>query len=247
MEPLRTHLLSDVHLEFHRDGGFGFLKTLPVAADTLVVAGDLAVFRHLGNVRKYFELLCQSRKRVLYTFGNHEYYSSIPREVEAMVAVVEKELPALKVLCPGRVETWEGRRFLGATLWFRDDPFNPMYAEQLNDFNLIKKFVPWVYEQNAAAVAFFEKELSPGDILVIHHLPSVKSVHPQYKNSSLNRFFLCDIENLILDRQPSLVIHGHSHSASDYFLGETRVVCNPLGYPGESSNSSFNDKMIVEV
>jgi predicted phosphodiesterase len=234
-------------LEFHADGGQSFLETLPVASDVLVVAGDLALFRHRSRVREQFDLLCRSRKRVYYVTGNHEYYKSLPREVDSMIETIEKELPVLRVLRPGRVETFEGRRILGATLWFRDDPMNAMYAQQLNDFDLIKKFVPWVYEQNAAAVRFFEKELQKDDIVVTHHLPSYKSVPLRFVESSLNRFFVCDLENLILERQPALWTHGHTHTPCDYFLDKCRVVANPLGYPREQSNFTFNDKLVLSV
>ena len=247
MSPLQIQLVSDVHLEFHADGGHSFLETLPVASDVLVVAGDLSLFRHRSRVREQFTLLCRNRKRVYYVTGNHEYYKALPREVDSMIETIEKELPILRVLRPGRVEILEGRRILGATLWFRDDPMNAMYAQQLNDFDMIKKFVPWVYEQNTAALEFFEKELQKDDIVVTHHLPSSQSVHPAYAGSVLNRFFLCDVENLIRERQPALWMHGHSHSASDYYIDKCRVVCNPLGYPREGSNQTFNDRLVVEA
>lgn len=247
MASLQIQLISDTHLEFHKDNGQGFLETLPVAADVLVVAGDLALFRFLGNMQKHFAQLCRNRKRVFYVQGNHEYYKSAPKDVDSLLEAVEKELPVLRVLRPGQVELWEGRRILGAPLWFRDDPLNAVYAPNLNDFDLIKQFVPWVYEQNTAAVRFLEKELREGDIVVTHHLPSYRSVPPQFVGSSLNRFFVCDLENLVLERQPALWMHGHTHSACDYLIDKCRVVANPLGYPREQSNLTFNDKLVLSV
>lgn len=240
-------LISDVHLEFHRDNGSDFLKKLPVASDVLVVAGDLALFRFLGPMHEQFAALCLNRKRVYYVLGNHEYYRSSPKDVDSLIEAVETKLPTLRVLRPGRVDLFEGRRVLGATLWFRDDPMNAMYAPELNDFDLIKQFVPWVYEQNKEAVQFFEKELQEDDIVITHHLPSYRSVHPQYAGSTLNRFFVCDLEPLIRERQPALWMHGHTHTACDYTIEKCRVVANPLGYPREDSNRTFNDKLVLSV
>jgi Icc-related predicted phosphoesterase len=240
-------IISDVHMEFHADGGRSFLETLPVTSDVLVVAGDLAVFRDRSRVRKIFELLCRNRKKVYFVLGNHEYYGSLPRTVDLLIETIEKEIPNLCVLRPGRVDHLDGRRVLGATLWFRDDPMNAVYAPQLNDFGTIKKFVPWVYEQNAAALRFFEKELQPDDIVITHHLPSSRSVHSAYSGSTINRFFLCDVEDLLLERKPALWVHGHCHSPFDYFIDSCRVVANPLGYPREASNLTFNDKLVVSV
>ena len=54
-----------------------------------------------------------------------------------------------------------------------------------------------------------------------------------YAESPINRFFVSDETPLILDKKPRLWVHGHTHLTCDYMLGETRVVCNPHGYPKE--------------
>lgn len=38
---MKIQVLSDPHFEHHMDGGVGFIKAMPVAADILVIAGDL--------------------------------------------------------------------------------------------------------------------------------------------------------------------------------------------------------------
>jgi Icc-related predicted phosphoesterase len=245
--PLQLQVVSDLHLDHHRDGGLDFLTHLPVAAEVLVIAGDLAELRFFGQTKERLESLCKGRRRVFFVTGNHEYYNGTPSAVDALIAAVEAELPVLRVLRPGRVEELDGHRVLGATLWFRDDPYNAMYAKNMNDFHQIKQFTPWVYEQNVAALNFLESDLSPGDIVVTHHLPSKESVHPRYTGSPINRFFLCDMEGLIRERKPALWLHGHTHQACDYKIDTCRIVANPLGYPRESSNLTFNDKLVLSV
>ena len=43
-----------------------------------------------------------------------------------------------------------------------------------------------------------------------------------------------------------LVLHGHLHRQSDYRLGDTRVVCNPRGYPNQR-NPSFVPDLVIEI
>ena len=46
---------------------------------------------------------------------------------------------------------------------------------------------------------------------------------------------------------PRLWIHGHTHGSKDYMLGDTRVICNPGGYPHRWENPNFIPRLIVEV
>ena len=40
-----------------------------------------------------------------------------------------------------------------------------------------------------------------------------------------------DLAPLVERYQPALWIHGQTHEACDYLIGQTRIVCNPRGYP----------------
>jgi len=63
---------------------------------------------------------------------------------------------------------------------------------------------------------------------------------------AINPAFASDLENLILEFQPELWIHGHIHTACDYTIGKTRVICNPRGYPSEL-NTGFIPEKVVEI
>ena len=45
--------------------------------------------------------------------------------------------------------------------------------------------------------------------------------------------------------QVALWVHGHSHTAVDYDVAGTRVVCNPRGYPGEDTDFKPNLVLVV--
>jgi hypothetical protein len=80
------------------------------------------------------------------------------------------------------------------------------------------------------------RKLPPTDVVITHHMPSALSVHEKYTDDALNLFFLCEMDDVILDLKPKLWIHGHTHVPFDYKLGDTRVLCNPKGYPRERTD-----------
>ena len=90
------------------------------------------------------------------------------------------------------------------------------------------------------------KSKTDKNVVVTHHAPSPKSLPDQYKNDILSAAHASDLSELIDKYQPDIWIHGHIHSPSDYNIGNTRVICNPRGYPDEPYNG-FNNKLIIEV
>lgn len=184
---------------------------------------------------------------VLYIPGNHEYYGATPAFVDQCLTALEQSTENLTVLRAGQVYEQHGRRFLGDTLWFPDDPLNAHYAPGMSDFSVIRNFVPWVYERYEACRAFLETEVRPGDIVVTHHLPSPQLIASQYLTSPLNRFFAADLTDLIIEHKPAIWICGHTHTSIDTTIGETRVICNPRGYPNEGQIERFDARLLVEV
>jgi Icc-related predicted phosphoesterase len=235
-------ILSDLHLEFHKDEGSEFIRSLDPDVDVLVLAGDICAG---GQIPKTIGALCQRFKNVIYIHGNHEFYNYTRKQVLDKTEQACKENTNLYWLDNSTAEI-SGVRFLGTPLWFKNAPTAPKYA--LNDFYKIREYETWVYEENKKAVEFLATS-KPGDVVVTHHLPSRKSVPPEYKNSSLNAFFVCDVENVIMDCQPALWCHGHSHTRSEYFIGKTKVICNPMGYPTElgCENGSFDKGKVVTL
>jgi predicted phosphodiesterase len=243
---LKIQLLSDLHLEFHRDGGRSFVESLaPEGVDVLVLAGDIAVG---GAVRESLALFCRRYRTsfVVYVNGNHEFYGTDRAGVLEQCRAAAEDHANLVWLDASVAEVM-GRRFLGAPLWFRRHPDTPRLREAMTDFSVIRDFESWVYEENARAVELFERELREGDIVVTHHLPSERSVAPRFVGNPLNPFFVCDVEPLIRERQPRFWLHGHTHCSLRYDIGKTSVVCNPFGYAGIELNPDFSENLLVEA
>jgi len=247
---MRIQILSDVHFEHHRDYGEALIDSLDFSeSDVVLLAGDIVDFgvNALMALDRQRSLCAKVSGSVLYVPGNHEYYGTSPAFVDHNLLFLKQQIQNLTVLSPYVIHTQEGRRFLGDTLWFADDLQNSVYSYAMSDFSVIKGFVPWVYERHRACRAFLERELREGDVVLTHHLPSPRLIAPQYVGNPLNRFFVADLTDLILERKPALWICGHTHSSIDTTLGETRILCNPYGYPTESQSEKFNPRLVVEV
>jgi hypothetical protein len=47
--------------------------------------------------------------------------------------------------------------------------------------------------------------------------------------------------------QVDLWVHGHTHNAVDYQVGQGRVVSNPRGYVGREPVLAFDPELVVQV
>jgi Icc-related predicted phosphoesterase len=233
-------LLSDLHFELHRDHGAEFLKRLNTKAEVLVLAGDICGGWMLPEVMGKF---CAKYSRVVLTHGNHEFYrSSRPEVIKFTERACRQNRNLYWLDC--KTATIDGIKFHGTPLWFKEAPLAPKH--EMNDFTQIEKFESWVYSENQRAVEYLTKNVEKGDVVVTHYLPTNGSVAPQYRGNPLNPFFLCDVEGLIRIKEPALWCHGHTHASFDYQVGETRVVCNPLGY-GSENWRDFDPTKIIQV
>jgi Icc-related predicted phosphoesterase len=85
-------------------------------------------------------------------------------------------------------------------------------------------------------------------VVVGHHCPSEQSVAAQYKGDMLNGAFRSSLDDFIEQRpQIRYWLHGHTHHNFNYWIGETRVVCNPRGYIGYESSADWFKLQYMEV
>ena len=244
---MRIQVLSDLHFEFHADAGASFVASLDArGVDVLVLAGDIAVGKGIGPA---LDLVCAryADASVVYVHGNHEHYGSHRKDVVTITGAACTRNANLHWL-DGDVVDIDGVRILGAPLWFRRPTGDTQYLKvAMSDFTQIRDFESWVYAENERAIAFFERELRRGDIVVTHYLPAEASIAPRWKGDLLNPFFVCDVEPLIRERAPALWIHGHTHDSVDVTVGTTRILANPFGYVRHETNRDFQERAIVEV
>lgn len=257
--------MSDLHLEFE-----DFRPT--EQADILMLNGDICVadymdkseeskYYHKGQSFYNFFSYCTDRyEHVLYVPGNHEYYCG---RYDKTVPTLKKTLDFdnLHILDNDCVDI-NGVRFIGTTLWTSVGNMNPIYTEVLkrcmNDYRMIKYFDGTNYRKLqpydtasmfARNVKFIDYASMGCDRVVVmsHHAPSHKSVHPKYHNdTAMNTGYYSDLDNFILDHDRIMLwTHGHMHDCFDYSIGHTRVVCNPKGYGHE--NRFFKPNNIISL
>jgi Icc-related predicted phosphoesterase len=178
--------------------------------------------------------------------GNHEYYNTTREVVNRSLQKVMKKYKNFHWLNNSSVEI-NGRRFLGGTMWFPDSREAWVNENRLTDFRVIKGFTKWVYKENEKTQAYLKENVQASDVVVTHHLPSHSSVADEFQDSDLNCYFVSNMNELILERQPVAWLHGHTHNSCDYTIGDTTVVCNPYGYKGHDLNKVFDKTLMIEV
>jgi len=253
---MKLHVLSDLHLSL---AGMDVPDT---DADVLILAGDIA------RPDAACAWARQVHKPVIYVAGNHEFYGG---DLEGTLHELRRQCAAsgLHLL---ECDAWQfdGVRFLGATLWsdfrlFADDETraSSMAAASrlIRDFQRIsvdpqhsRVFTP--HDSQALfdrTVTWLEAQLQqPFDgptVVITHHAPSLRSVHPRFEGSLLNGAFVSDLERLMGAERVRLWIHGHTHDSFDYTVRGTRVLCNPRGYvmKGVTENAAFDAACVVQA
>lgn len=255
---MKLWIISDLHLEF----GQPFLPTPPNGADVLVCAGDVLDKGLLPSLRWLADTIGRQTPTV-FVAGNHEFYGGAIREGIRDAREFVARFSNIHFLENEAVDIG-GVRFIGGTLWtdFRLPGREPTFAmadaaKGMNDYKRIKfaklpyqKFKPiHALRKHQETLIFITSELRGNEgrptVMVTHHAPSIRSVPSWFREDALTACYASQLEGLILDTQPTLWVHGHLHNRVDYMIGETRVVANPRGYPGE--NTGFDPAFALEI
>jgi len=243
---VRILVLSDVHLERRP------FEPVATSADIAVLAGDIANgTAGIEWARRSFDI------PVLYLAGNHEYYEADFDEVHTALAAAADG--AVRLLDCSEIVTG-GVRFLGCTLW-TDYSLVPEEARAAvveearrknPDYEKIRRGARNFAPEDSIALcrdhsAWLERALAQpfagATVVVTHFAPHPRSIAPAYAGHPANPGFVLDLSALM--GRAALWIHGHTHTAFDYEVSGTRVVCNPRGYPDEITG--FRADAVVEV
>ena len=248
---MKLRILSDLHVEFED------FEPPPAEADAVVLAGDIHLRHHgLDWARDKFPDL-----PVLYVLGNHEYYG------RAMPAHLEK----LKSMAAGsNVNVLEnealgigGVTFLCCTLWtdfalHGNSPLHEFTAWQvMTDYRVIRVSPTYrrlrtrdtaaLHRRSATWLAETARQHRGEKIVVItHHAPSIASLPEDFRGNPVSAAYASNRDELVEQCGAELWIHGHLHSQSDYSIGDTRVVCNPRGYP-DQRNPRFVPDLVIDI
>lgn len=253
---MKIQIISDLHLNV---AGMPLPST---DADLVILAGDISRPPTAVAWARRFP------QPVVYVPGNHEYYggslTGVRRQLQALTAGSNIHVLDCEVARFGRV------RILGCTLWsdfrlFSDTRLRRRSkteaARLMYDFTKVRVtdddpglLTPALSAQLfQRAASWLRSELrSTHDgttVVVTHHAPCTKSVHPKYRTSPITPAFVSNLDELVASSGAALWIHGHVHDSHDYCMGATRVVCNPRGYgkDGSNENPQFDPTLCVTI
>lgn len=276
---MKIRLVSDVHLEFLDDNRpsnvinywHAVLPPLPDDAESiLVIAGDLCVIgdAYLRRLQEILSDACDRFMKVVYVFGNHEYYHQTYYSTYDRLDLLPIANSDKLMFTSDRVLSLplpNGLWFHAVTLWtdFNKKDWASMNAadQYMNDYRVIrtrdgeKHLISPLFTLNKHMEAVEELKLAikPNSIVVTHHLPSRIAVHDKFKGNPqaelLNGAYASSLEDLILDTKPQAWMFGHTHTSFDGMIGSTRLMTNPVGYltHGGPENKQYNPSFCYEA
>jgi predicted phosphodiesterase len=245
---MKIQVASDLHLEFPINREFLLANPIEPTGDILVLAGDIANAQGTEN-KEYQEIVKTWQGQfdhIIQIDGNHDYYRGT---ISRASLKYKTDLASNHVKLNNEVVIKDNVRFICTTLWSNALNYSVDY---IADFSAIRGYTP---EKNRKihddCVEWLEDQLKLDwdgpTIVVTHHLPSEQCVDPMFKGSPLNCCFASDQEYLMEQYQIDYWIYGHTHFHQDFTIGDTHLLCNPLGYVHVGENGDFRRDFTFDV
>lgn len=257
----RALIGSDLHINHHKDETSDQLindfaeQADGLKPDVLILAGDL--FDGFARSIEFLNNLHSAiNTPVLFVPGNHDFYGyPLSKSVASQVA---GELDhGIHLLYRDEVVI-KRTRFLGATLW--SSLANGTHADsarfRVSDFSQIESpadngemvSTDEYMAEHQEDVSWLESMLrAPHDgatVVITHHAPSFRSLHPRFAGSDINGLFCSDLDALLFRHGPEVLVHAHLHDAVNYRIGATQLISNPRGYPSETRGKRYQLKSL---
>lgn len=255
---MRIQPLSDLHMDQ------GLWRPPVTDADVIVIAGDL-FDDGTRSMRWCGDLTQETGKPVVVVPGNHDLMGArVGARLKAMRDIARRHGV---YLLHNQSVVIEDVRFVGTTLWtdFRAGGAGlqqvAMHAARdlIGDFSTIftadgrgkghlltpEYAVKMHQRARRALLSGLEDAYSEKVVVVTHHAPSRNSQDEAFRHSAVASAFVSDMDEFVGISNAALW-HGHLHTACDYKLGSTRVICNPRGH-SRYMNPEFNPGLLVEI
>lgn len=254
---MKLRIVSDLHLHSTNDLNYSLPKLPTDDTTTLIIAGDLS--NGFSDIQiSWLKNQSNQFQNVIYVLGNHEYYNN---DIATLVSKLDFEFKAYdNIHVLNGMKQIDDVLFIGCTLWtnFFEGDENLMEIAHvfMSDYRYIKynnrEFKPidsyYLFKNDLDGIKHgldHAKLNNLKPVVITHHAPSFKSVHPRFFNSEVNSAFYSNLDNFIENSDIKLWIHGHMHNTSDYNIGNTRIICNPKGHVGE--NPIYNPRLLINI
>lgn len=264
---MKLQILSDLHIDSYARQSRPIGHIPKTDADIVLVAGDTA---NSDGGMPWLQLQAARLEVPLITIaGNHEYFDEDVLAFDKKLATWDnyndESQQGVRVLQCQHIDIGDVR-ILGCTLWtdyqYKATDETMHTARQfMRDYKQIyagnELFSPEVSIQIHAKQRQWlqqalvnAKDLGKKTIVMSHHSVSPLSVSEKYASLPSNAAFVSDFsEWMHEDWAPMLWVHGHTHEAFDYRIGNTRVIVNPRAYPNEVSSTAlaFAWDKVIEI
>lgn len=254
---MQVDIISDIHLDFwlKRGNEKEILKFITniirpnIDSEVLIIGGDIG---HYNNQNlKLLNLLQNFYQKIFFVFGNHDLYLISRKQrdkykfsLNRLKELIEN-LPENVMFLNGFEYEYKGVRFAGSGLWYEVKDIN-LWLKKMNDaiYIIEEKIFNIDYDSYGKKIIykfnplnFYQKEMeklrqiSNVDIMISHISPYL----PEKEE-----FYYFNGENEIKRIGAKYWIFGHIHYPLEINFGNTKLICNPLGY----KNNNFSIKTI---
>jgi predicted phosphohydrolase len=250
---LKIQYASDLHLEFPRNSKFIKENPLQPVGDILVLSGDIVPFAVMDKFDDFFSYLADHFQHTYWLPGNHEYYHF---DIADKCGVLNERIRNNVTLVNNTSVVQNEVNILFSTLWSNISIANQWQIERnLNDFHQIKHNGSHFTSEHYNALHYegldFIKQTvdqSNGDKMVVfsHHCPTFLNYPPKFKGDTLNEAFATELYSFIESSNIAYWGYGHHHfNTPDFFIGNTRLVTNQLGYVQYGENELFETGRVM--
>ena len=221
-----------------------------------IIAGDLG--HDLEQVKRFFNLLCQSYKNILFCLGNHEYWYNTGKVKYQHYSEKIKKLKNYicnnqTIFMDGNIFTYKDINIGGSCMWY-DFSSAVNRGSHIKDFNSLcnNYFIDpskmgicgkvdwndWFYKEYIKC----KNIINDCDIYFSHVGPKEpKDIPKKFDNISTGFFYFDGRELLKTDRIKKWIF-GHTHDiiTEKFDKGDGSFVdlrCNPIGYYSEFTDN----------
>ena len=239
LRAMRIQYMSDLHMELYDNSRYIKAKEFDANGDVLVLAGDTFYLRDtIAPQKKFWSWASKNFRQVLMVPGNHEFYGNgdVTERGDSWQWMFRENVGYYY----NKVVRIDDTDFILTTLWSKIPEMDMFYVLRgMNDFRQImydgRRFMPEDFNlEHEKCLRFLKRAVEESTakhiVVLTHHLPTLSVGAAKHMGSVLNGAFATELGNYIADSRIDAWIYGHSHTNIDATIGNTKIVCNQMGY-----------------
>ena len=255
---MKIQYMSDLHLELKDNLSYIKSNDFDAVGDVLVIAGDTLYLNNTFMPRmKFWDWASKNFRQTLIIPGNHEFYANgdVTKRGDSWQYMFRKNIGYYY----NKVVHIDDVDFILTTLWSKISEEDEYFVWRgLNDFHRImynghRLMIDDYNQEHKKCLSFLKQAVEQSTakhiVVVSHHLPTLAVVAPQHKDSVLNSAFSTELGDYIADSRIDAWIYGHSHTNVNTIIGNTKIICNQMGYVfcNEHLMNGFNPNAFIEI